>query len=241
MHPMPVVVAGPSLGLPGSKERMMAMLFEEFEDVFGQVTVYTTMAPGAFGCGEVDDYPAHYKHCTAEEFEEKKADAYVTWRDTFKHEMLTYDYCITKQEIDRINGEVRLSVVLTDLEGVAQIKATKVPSMFLFVAPESIELFKTRLFADLHETEQRIKLMMIDAGRAIKAMRPVSDVELVNDDVDKCNELLKDTISEFRPDVIYRGEEVRLDTLACPRPAAEQVTRLPTWLGRRILMTFWRA
>jgi hypothetical protein len=40
--------------------------------------------------------------------------------------------------------------------------------MFLFVAPENIELFKTRLFADLHETEQRIKLMMIDAGRALK-------------------------------------------------------------------------
>jgi hypothetical protein len=40
-------------------------------------------------------------------------------------------------------------------------------------------------------------------------MRLVSDVELVNDDVDKCNEALKDTIAEFRPDVIYRGEEVR--------------------------------
>jgi hypothetical protein len=53
MHPMPVVIAGPSLGIPGSKERMMAMLFEEFADVFGQVTVYTTVAPGAFGCGTV--------------------------------------------------------------------------------------------------------------------------------------------------------------------------------------------
>jgi hypothetical protein len=73
-----------------------------------------------------EDYPAHYKYCTAEEMEAKKADAYVTWRDTFKHEMLTYDYCVTKEEIERINGEVRLSVVLTDLEGVAQIKATKV-------------------------------------------------------------------------------------------------------------------
>lgn len=64
MTPKPVVLVGPSVA--GFKEKLIDMLFEEFPEVFGKVTIHTNMKADSVDPNMEGSKSFVYNHCTTE-------------------------------------------------------------------------------------------------------------------------------------------------------------------------------
>lgn len=166
-----IVISGPS-GV--GKSTLLHRLFREYPDNFGFSVSYTSRSPRI---GE--------SHGT---------DYYFTDEETFKNKIKNNDllewacvhgnyYGTGKAEVEQILHSGKHCVLDIDVQGADSVRKSGIPAMFLFIAPESIEVLRKRLEKRGTESEETIAKRLKNAVGEL-AQKDKYDHVIVNKDLD---------------------------------------------------------
>jgi guanylate kinase len=104
-------------------------------------------------------------------------------------------YGTSKATIEEQSAKGRLVVLDIEMEGVKQIKTSKIPARYVFIAPPSETELEKRLRGRGTETEKSIQARLEQAKAELAfAETGVHDKIIVNDDVDEAYKELEDFV-----------------------------------------------
>ncbi|KAK3280983.1 adenylate kinase [Cymbomonas tetramitiformis] len=256
MNAKPVVVCGPQIR--GSKAKLIEKLVDEFPGVFGSVTVHTTRKSldeeadnahfKSISQEEMDanisggKFLAHYKDPAAQDPGAAVAAsravllAAASCLDLFAHPSLVNTYGISAEYVNEVTASDKLCILDLTLEGAEMFRKSGTDAMFIFLCPDSMENFGSRLRSSLMHTPEAIESFLKEAEQTMEAAKEYADAEVVvpiTKEDDAFQELCG-VISEYRPDVISKEKEPPRNMLApvviCGPPWAG-VEELATRLG----------
>lgn len=171
----PLVIFGPS-GV--GKGTLYNQLFQKYPDTFTLSVSHTTRGPRP---GEQDG--VHYHFVTKEVFQD------LIGKDGFvEHAQFGGNfYGTSKQTIEEQTAKGKVVVLDIEIEGVKQIKESKFPARYVFIAPPSVGELETRLRGRGTETEESIQKRLTQANKEIAySQEPGAyDRLIVNDDLSK--------------------------------------------------------
>jgi guanylate kinase len=181
----PLVIVGPS-GV--GKGTLIAMLQREFPDKFGFSVSHTTRSPRP---GEVNG--VHYNFVDKIEME----------RDVSSGKFLEYAnvhqnmYGTSFASVKRVTKAGKVCLLDIDVQGAELVKKSGMDAAYVFIAPPSMEELERRLRGRGTETEDAVLKRLANARieMAAKDKPGFYDAVIVNTDVDKAYEALKDVIA----------------------------------------------
>lgn len=189
--PSPVAICGPS-GV--GKGTIINQLLAQFPNLFGFSVSHTTRAPRP---GEVDG--VHYYFVTKSEFEEA-----VDRGDFVEYAKVHTNYYGTSfQAIEKIRSQSKICILDIDVQGVQNVKKSKLDCKYLFITPPSIKELEARLKARNTETQDKIKIRLENAVSelAYSQVEGNFDAIIVNDELDVAYQAVVSKLQEWFPEL----------------------------------------
>lgn len=166
-----IVISGPS-GV--GKSTLLHRLFQEYPDDVCFSVSYTSRSP-RIGENHGKDY-------------------YFTDNETFKSKIKNNDFlewaCVHgnyygtgKSEVEKNLHSGKHCILDIDVQGAANVRSSGIPAMFLFIAPENIEILRCRLEKRGTESKETIAERLKNAVNEL-AQKDKYDHVIVNKDLD---------------------------------------------------------
>ncbi|XP_073333273.1 guanylate kinase 1b [Pagrus major] len=184
--PRPVVLSGPS---GAGKSTLLKRLMKEHEGVFGFSVSHTTRNPRP---GEEDGKDYHYT--TREAMQEGIDNGDFIENAEFSGNM----YGTSKAAIEDVRAQNLICILDVDIQGVRRIKETDLNPIYISIQPPSMEILEKRLRDRQTETEESLQ-KRLDAARIDMELSKepgVFDVVIINDDLERAYEELKDILND---------------------------------------------
>ncbi|KAM8745988.1 guanylate kinase 1b [Acanthopagrus latus] len=184
--PRPVVLSGPS---GAGKSTLLKRLMKEHEGVFGFSVSHTTRNPRP---GEENGKDYHFT--TREAMQEGIDNGDFIENAEFSGNM----YGTSKAAIEDVRAQNLICILDVDIQGVRRIKETDLNPIYISIQPPSMEILEKRLRDRQTETEdslqKRLEAARIDMEQSKEP--GVFDVVIINDDLERAYEELKDILNE---------------------------------------------
>ncbi|KAM4574431.1 guanylate kinase 1b isoform 2-T2 [Fundulus diaphanus] len=184
--PRPVVLSGPS---GAGKSTLLKRLMKDHEGVFGFSVSHTTRNPRP---GEEDGKDYHFT--TREAMQEGIDNGEFIENAEFSGNM----YGTSKAAVEDVRAKNLICILDVDIQGVKRIKETDLDPIYISIQPPSMEILEKRLRDRQTETEEslqkRLEAARIDMELSKEA--GVFDIVIVNDDLEKAYEELKEILNE---------------------------------------------
>ncbi|XP_051233555.1 guanylate kinase 1b isoform X2 [Dicentrarchus labrax] len=184
--PRPVVLSGPS---GAGKSTLMKRLMKDHEDVFGFSVSHTTRNPRP---GEEDGKDYHFT--TKEAMQEGIDNGDFIENAEFSGNM----YGTSKAAIEDVQAQNLICILDVDIQGVKRIKETDLNPIYISIQPPSMEILEKRLRDRQTETEESLQKRLEAARIDMELSKEpgVFDVVIINDDLERAYEELKDILNE---------------------------------------------
>lgn len=161
------------------KSTLVSMLVKEFPCIVENIS-WTTRKPRK---GEIQGI--HYHFTTEEEFKRKIAN-----RDFLEYVQLYGNYYGTDYgTVAKLQNESKDVVLVIDTQGAMQLKG-KIPAIFIFLQPPSMEVLRQRLIARQTEDSTVIEQRLLVAQEELK-LADQYDYCIINDDLNTAYQVLK--------------------------------------------------
>mmetsp|Transcript_29976 Transcript_29976/g.48433 ORF Transcript_29976/g.48433 Transcript_29976/m.48433 type:complete len:264 (+) Transcript_29976:76-867(+) len=182
----PIVMCGPS-GV--GKGTLINRLMNDYPSKFGFSVSHTTRAPRP---GEIDGVHYHFSTVPAME-------ADIALGKFIEHARVHNNlYGTSVAAVADVGKQGKMCVLDIDVQGAQQVKKTNlgVTPLFVFIAPPSTEELEKRLRGRGTETEEKIQTRLHNAQSEMQFAHTPGffDLVIVNDDLDKAYEELKQFI-----------------------------------------------
>ncbi|XP_008328791.1 guanylate kinase 1b [Cynoglossus semilaevis] len=184
--PRPLVLSGPS---GAGKSTLMKRLMKEHEGVFGFSVSHTTRSPRP---GEENGKDYHFT--TREAMEEGISRGDFIENAEFSGNL----YGTSKAAIEDVLAKNLICILDVDIQGVKRIKDTDLNPIYISIQPPSMEILEKRLRDRQTETEESLQ-KRLDAARIDMELSKepgVFDIVIINDDLERAYEELKDVLTE---------------------------------------------
>ncbi|XP_029906355.1 guanylate kinase 1b isoform X5 [Myripristis murdjan] len=184
--PRPVVLSGPS---GAGKSTLMKRLLQDHEGVFGFSVSHTTRNPRP---GEEDGKDYHFT--TREAMQEGIDQGEFIENAEFSGNM----YGTSKSAVEDVLAKNLICILDVDIQGVKNIKKTDLNPIYISIQPPSMEILEKRLRDRQTETEESLQ-KRLEAARIdmeLSSEPGVFDVVIINDDLEKAYQELKDVLNE---------------------------------------------
>ncbi|KAF1385664.1 hypothetical protein PFLUV_G00110150 [Perca fluviatilis] len=184
--PRPVVLSGPS---GAGKSTLMKRLMKDHEDVFGFSVSHTTRNPRP---GEEDGKDYHFT--TKDAMQEGIDNGEFIENAEFSGNL----YGTSKAAIEDVQAKNLICILDVDIQGVKRIKETDLNPIYISIQPPSMEILEKRLRDRQTETEESLQ-KRLEAARIDMELSNepgVFDVVIINDDLERAYEELKDILSD---------------------------------------------
>ncbi|KAM9762444.1 guanylate kinase 1b isoform 2-T4 [Menidia menidia] len=184
--PRPVVLSGPS---GAGKSTLLKRLMKDHEGVFGFSVSHTTRSPRP---GEEDGKDYHFT--TREAMQEGIDNGEFIENAEFSGNM----YGTSKAAVEDVRAQNLICILDVDIQGVKRIKETDLNPIYISIQPPSMEILEKRLRDRQTETEDSLQKRLEAARIDMELSKEpgVFDVVIINDDLDKAYEELKDILNE---------------------------------------------
>ncbi|XP_070817125.1 guanylate kinase 1b isoform X2 [Chaetodon trifascialis] len=184
--PRPVVLSGPS---GAGKSTLLKRLMKEHEGVFGFSVSHTTRNPRP---GEEDGKDYHFT--TKEAMQEGIDKGDFIENAEFSGNM----YGTSKAAIEDVQAQNLICILDVDIQGVKRIKETDLNPIYISIQPPSMEILETRLRDRQTETEESLQKRLEAARIDMELSKEpgVFDVVIINDDLERAYEELKEILNE---------------------------------------------
>uniref|UniRef100_A0A8C4E758 Guanylate kinase n=1 Tax=Dicentrarchus labrax TaxID=13489 RepID=A0A8C4E758_DICLA len=211
--PRPVVLSGPS---GAGKSTLMKRLMKDHEDVFGFSVSHTTRnpRPGEEDGKGLNKLPmllgatllpvaldslymlrlADYHFTTKEAMQEGIDNGDFIENAEFSGNM----YGTSKAAIEDVQAQNLICILDVDIQGVKRIKETDLNPIYISIQPPSMEILEKRLRDRQTETEESLQKRLEAARIDMELSKEpgVFDVVIINDDLERAYEELKDILNE---------------------------------------------
>ncbi|KAL7396334.1 hypothetical protein ABVT39_004445 [Epinephelus coioides] len=184
--PRPLVLSGPS---GAGKSTLMKRLMKDHEGVFGFSVSHTTRNPRP---GEEDGKDYHFT--TKEAMQEAIDNGEFIENAEFSGNM----YGTSKAAIEDVLAKNLICILDVDIQGVKRIKETDLNPIYVSIQPPSMEILEKRLRDRQTETEESLQKRLEAARIDMELSKEpgVFDVVIINDDLEKAYEELKDILND---------------------------------------------
>ncbi|XP_075341519.1 guanylate kinase 1b [Odontesthes bonariensis] len=184
--PRPVVLSGPS---GAGKSTLLKRLMKDHEGVFGFSVSHTTRSPRP---GEEDGKDYHYT--TREAMLEGIEKGEFIENAEFSGNM----YGTSKAAVEDVQAQNLICILDVDIQGVKRIKETDLNPIYISIQPPSMEILEARLRDRQTETEDSLQKRLEAARIDMELSKEpgVFDVVIINDDLEKAYEELKEILNE---------------------------------------------
>jgi guanylate kinase len=164
------------------KTTLVRMLRDEFNCVTESISCTTRpIRPG-----EIADKDYHF--LSREEFEAKKSAG-----DFLEHaQVFSYAYATSKEFVTQQLNKGKHVVLVIDTQGAMQIKG-KIPAIFIFVSPPSLQELRERLFKRQTETPESIEERLSWAKKEME-MAKHYDYQILNDNLHTAYDVLRSIV-----------------------------------------------
>ncbi|KAL3047837.1 hypothetical protein OYC64_021911 [Pagothenia borchgrevinki] len=193
--PRPVVLSGPS---GAGKSTLMKRLMKEHEGIFGFSVSHTTRNPRP---GE--EHGKDYHYTTREVMQEGIDKGDFIENAEFSGNL----YGTSKAAIQDVIDKNLMCILDVDIQGVRRIKETELNPIYISIQPPSMDILEKRLRDRQTETEESLQ-KRLEAARIDMELSNepgVFDVVIINDDLERAYEELRDILS----DEIQKVKEVK--------------------------------
>ncbi|XP_035769033.1 guanylate kinase 1b [Neolamprologus brichardi] len=184
--PRPVVLSGPS---GAGKSTLLKRLMKEHEGVFGFSVSHTTRNPRP---GEEDGKDYHFT--TREAMQEGIDKGEFIEHAEFSGNM----YLFSKASVEDVRAKNLICILDVDIQGVRRIKETDLNPIYISIQPPSMDVLEKRLRDRQTETEESLQ-KRLEAARVDMELSKepgVFDAVIINDDIEKAYEELKEILDE---------------------------------------------
>ncbi|KAM9831683.1 guanylate kinase 1b [Neosynchiropus ocellatus] len=184
--PRPVVLSGPS---GAGKSTLMKRLMKEHEGIFGFSVSHTTRNPRP---GEEDGKDYHFT--TREAMQDGIERGEFIENAEFSGNL----YGTSKSAIEDVQAKNLICILDVDIQGVRRIKETDLNPIYISIQPPSMEILEKRLRDRQTETEESLQ-KRLEAARIDMELSNepgVFDVVIINDDLERAYEELKDILND---------------------------------------------
>ncbi|KAM8887627.1 guanylate kinase 1b isoform 2-T2 [Synchiropus picturatus] len=184
--PRPVVLSGPS---GAGKSTLMKRLMKEHEGIFGFSVSHTTRNPRP---GEEDGKDYHFT--TREAMQDAIEQGEFIENAEFSGNL----YGTSKSAIEDVQAKNLICILDVDIQGVRRIKETDLNPIYISIQPPSMEILEKRLRDRQTETEESLQ-KRLEAARIDMELSNepgVFDVVIINDDLERAYEELKDILND---------------------------------------------
>lgn len=198
--PIPIVCSGPS-GV--GKGTLINRLLTTFPHVFGFSVSHTTRAPRN---GEIDG--VHYNFVSKADFE-----AAVERGEFVEYAKVHTNYYGTSfQAIEKIRLASRVCLLDIDIQGLQNVRRSKLDCKAIFVTPPSLEELENRLKARGTETPDKTKIRLENAvGEIAFGHTPGNfDEILVNDNVDDAFHRFVEILQKWYPEIDLYPKDMKV-------------------------------
>ncbi|XP_007552813.1 guanylate kinase 1b isoform X2 [Poecilia formosa] len=184
--PRPVVLSGPS---GAGKSTLLKRLMKEHEGVFGFSVSHTTRNPRP---GEEDGKDYHFT--TREAMQEGIDNGEFIENAEFSGNM----YGTSKAAVEDVRAKNLICILDVDIQGVKRIKETDLDPIYISIQPPSMEILEKRLRDRQTETEESLQKRLEAARIDMQLSKEpgVFDIVIINDDLEKAYEELKEILDE---------------------------------------------
>jgi len=182
----PLVLAGPS-GV--GKSTLVKLLQKEFPGCFGFSVSHTTRSPRQ---GEQDGVDYHF-------IEKSNFDELVKQNDFIEHAQYgPNSYGTSKKSVKAVTDAGAMCILDIDCQGVRNLKTTDLNPRYVFISPPSVDHLRKRLEGRGTETTESLARRLNAAGAEMEYSKTPGafDAVIVNDNLDKAYETLRNLISE---------------------------------------------
>uniref|UniRef100_A0A8C6U3L6 Guanylate kinase n=1 Tax=Neogobius melanostomus TaxID=47308 RepID=A0A8C6U3L6_9GOBI len=185
-QPRPVVLSGPS---GAGKSTLMKRLMKEHEGLFGFSVSHTTRNPRP---GEENGKDYHFT--TKEAMQQGIDNGNFIENAEFSGNM----YGTSKAAVEDVLAQNVICILDVDIQGVRRIKETDLNPIYISVQPPSMDVLEKRLRDRQTETEESLQKRLEAARIDMELSKEdgLFDVVIINDDLDRAYEELKDILSE---------------------------------------------
>ncbi|XP_043985365.1 guanylate kinase 1b isoform X2 [Gambusia affinis] len=184
--PRPVVLSGPS---GAGKSTLLKRLMKDHEGVFGFSVSHTTRNPRP---GEEDGKDYHFT--TREAMQEGIDNGEFIENAEFSGNM----YGTSKAAVEDVRAKNLICILDVDIQGVKRIKETDLDPIYISIQPPSMEILEKRLRDRQTETEESLQTRLEAARIDMELSKEpgVFDIVIINDDLEKAYEELKEILNE---------------------------------------------
>ncbi|XP_038571769.1 guanylate kinase 1b isoform X1 [Micropterus salmoides] len=191
--PRPVVLSGPS---GAGKSTLMKRLIQDHEGVFGFSVSHTTRNPRP---GEEDGKDYHFS--TREAMQEGIDKGDFIENAEFSGNL----YGTSKAAVEDVQAQNLICILDVDIQGVKRIKETDLNPIYISIQPPSMEVLEKRLRDRQTETEESLQKRLEAARIDMELSKEpgVFDVVIINDDLERAYEELKDILNEVSKTIKY--------------------------------------
>ncbi|PVU91668.1 hypothetical protein BB561_004263 [Smittium simulii] len=141
----PIVLFGPS---GSGKSTLLAKLFDEFPGQFSFVVSHTTRQPR-----QGEQHGAAYYFVTKDEFTKM-----IQNQEFIEHaEFSGNHYGTSIKAVEDVEKLGKICILDIEINGVRQVKRSRLNPRFLYISPPSLDVLKQRLLSRGTETEESLK------------------------------------------------------------------------------------
>uniref|UniRef100_A0A3Q2X7F5 Guanylate kinase n=1 Tax=Haplochromis burtoni TaxID=8153 RepID=A0A3Q2X7F5_HAPBU len=191
--PRPVVLSGPS---GAGKSTLLKRLMKEHEGVFGFSVSHTTRNPRP---GEEDGKDYHFT--TREAMQEGIDKGEFIEHAEFSGNM----YGTSKASVEDVRAKNLICILDVDIQGVKRIKETDLNPIYVSIQPPSMDHISILFLDRQTETEESLQ-KRLEAARVDMELSKepgVFDAVIINDDLEKAYEELKEILDEVSKSSFY--------------------------------------
>lgn len=185
----PMVVVGPS-GV--GKGTLLELLTKEFPGKFRKCTSHTTRKARE---GEVDG--EHYNFVTKELMEQEiSEDKFIEYANVHGNY-----YGTSIAGVEKVADEGSICILEIDVQGQEQVRKTKLLPFYVCILPPSKDTLRKRLLQRGSENDKTLETRLKTAESELDFMEKCDyfDLKIVNDDLQKSYQKLRDGIVGFYP------------------------------------------
>ncbi|XP_051930885.1 guanylate kinase 1b isoform X2 [Hippocampus zosterae] len=184
--PRPVVLSGPS---GAGKSTLMKRLMKDHEGVFGFSVSHTTRNPRP---GEENGKDYHFTSREAMQEGIQRGD--FIENAEFSGNL----YGTSKAAIEDVQAKNLICILDVDIQGVRRIKETNLNPIYISIQPPSMEILEKRLRDRQTESEDSLQKRLEAARIDMELSKEpgVFDVVIINDDLERAYEELKEILND---------------------------------------------
>ncbi|KAM4739607.1 guanylate kinase 1b isoform 2-T2 [Anableps anableps] len=207
--PRPVVLSGPS---GAGKSTLLKRLMKDHEGVFGFSVSRLNKLPmllGATLLPVADVFSSETSFSCPNDSEPTDKDYHFTTREAMQEgidngefienaEFSGNMYGTSKAAVEDVRAKNLICILDVDIQGVKRIKETDLDPIYISIQPPSLEILEKRLRDRQTETEESLQKRLEAARIDMELSKEpgMFDVVIINDDLEKAYEELKEILNE---------------------------------------------